>query len=77
MIQKQELTADELRQTEGLNLQGHKASVYLSGRWEGLIRADGSGGDVLWFCEQAWLVVSVLESWPQWTKLLIVMQNGS
>ena len=75
-IQVQALSNDELQQVEGLNLQGNKAAVYLQGSWNGVVRAGRQGGDLLLFEEQTWLVAVVLENWPDWTKLAVVLQNG-
>lgn len=76
-IQVQALSNQELLHVEGLNLQGNKTAVYLGGRWNGIVRAGKQGGDVLKFHGKVWLVVIVLEDWPQWTKLAVVEQNGS
>ncbi len=75
MIQVQSLSSDDLKQIEGLNIQGSKNGVYLNGDWNGVVRANRQGGDILKFNDQTWLVVTVLENWPDWSKLLVVLQE--
>lgn len=75
-IQVQSLSNDELKQVDGLNIQGNKNAVYLSGNWNGIVRVGKQGGDLLLFGGQTWLAVIVLENWPRWTKLAVVLQNG-
>ncbi len=75
-MQVQALTAGELRQLDGLNLQGVKHGVYLYGEVEGVARARGKGGDLLTFRGRDWLVVEVLESWNgRWSKVAVVEQS--
>jgi hypothetical protein len=77
MIQVQALTSGELQRLDGLNLQGVMKAVYLSGRWHGAVRVGQQGGDLLKFQGQTWLAIQVLENWRSWTKLAVVLQNGS
>lgn len=74
MIQVQALSNDELHRLDGLNLQANKQAVYLSGDWNGVLRAGQQGGDLLKFNGRTWLVTVVLESWPDWTKIAVTMQ---
>ena len=76
MIQVQSLSNDELRQLDGMNIQGNKNAVYLNGQWGGIVRVGQRGGDLLVFQGQTWLAVIVLENWPDWTKLAVTLQNG-
>lgn len=75
-MQVQALSNDELKQVEGLNLQGNKKAVYLYGQWSGLVRSGKQGGDLLIFGSQTWIVAIVLEDWPDWTKVAVVLQDG-
>jgi hypothetical protein len=77
MIQVQALSNDELRRMDGLNLQGNKSAVYLSGDWNGIVRTGAQGGDLIKFGGQTWLATVVLENWPTWTKLAVTLQNGA
>jgi hypothetical protein len=82
--QIQALTADDLRQLDGLNIQGTKRGIYLMGKLDGLVRVDGKGGDLITFPDgtvwpfgTTWLTVQVLEQWPDWCKVAATLQNGS
>ena len=81
--QIQALDSSDLRQIEGLNIQGNIRALYLRGALAGVIRPTSQGGDLITIATPAplayqgsWLVVKVLESWPLWTKVVIVMQGG-
>lgn len=73
-IQVQALTNKELEHLEFLNLQGVMRSVYLDGNWTGIVRSDKHGGDILLFSDKTWLIVAVLESWHDWTKVAVWQQ---
>lgn len=82
--QVQALDNSDLKQIEGLNIQGSIRAIYLRGALAGVIRPDSKGGDLITINAPAvpplqgtWLVVKVLESWPDWTKAVIVKQGGS
>lgn len=77
LVQVQALSNDELHRLDGLNLQANKQAVYLSGDWNGVLRAGEQGGDLLKFGGQTWLVTVVLENWPDWTKVAVTLQNES
>lgn len=73
--QVQALDADDIKQLDGLNIQGTIRAIYLRGTLAGVVRPDGTGGDLVQRGDQNWLVVKVLESWPTWTKAAIVLQG--
>lgn len=84
--QLQALDGSELRQLDGMNLQGVLRSIYLRGLLAGVIRADSKGGDLVTIAAQlnvpsafvgTWLVVKVFESWPLWTKAALNYQGPS
>ena len=72
--QIQALDANDIKQLDGLNVQGTIRAIYLRGVLAGVIRPDGTGGDIIQIDGQEWLVVKVLEGWPTWTKAAIVLQ---
>lgn len=80
--QLQALDGDDLKQVDGLNLQGTIRAIFLRGVLAGVVRPEGVGGDVIEFADPRtgrpakWLVVKVLEAWPTWTKAAIVMQEA-
>lgn len=75
--QVQALDNSELKQLDGLNIQGTIRGIYLRGVLAGVIRPNTTGGDLVTIGSQTWLVVKVLESWPLWTKAAIVLQGGN
>lgn len=76
--QIQALDGDDLKQIEGLNVQGVMRAIYLRGSLAGVVRPDQKGGDIIKrkAGSETWLVVKVLESWPNWTKAVIVLQGS-
>jgi hypothetical protein len=84
--QLQALDSSDLRQLDGLNLQGVILAIYLRGNLAGVIRPDSTGGDLVVIAAQpnvparlvgTYLVGKVLETWSSWTKAAIVLQNGN
>lgn len=75
LAQMQALSSDDLRQLEGMNLQGNRQAMYLFGQWAALVRADSVGGDIITLADGTkWLTAVVLENWPNWTKFALVQQ---
>ena len=74
--QIQALDANDIKQLDGLNIQGTVRAIYLRGVLAGVIRPDGTGGDLVEVDGQTWLVAKVLEGWPTWTKAAIVLQGA-
>jgi hypothetical protein len=76
--QIQALQYNDLVQTDGLNIQGARRKIYMSGHWAGLVRVDQKGGDLITMPNgDIYLVVLVLEHWPDWTSVAVTLQNGS
>lgn len=73
--QMQALDSKDLQQLDGLNIQGKIRAVYLYGELAGVIRPDGTGGDIVRIDNKDWLVVKVLEGWSAWTKVACVLQT--
>ncbi len=72
--QIQALDANDIKQLDGLYIQGTVRAIYLRGVLAGVVRPDGTGGDLVEIGAETWLVVKVLEGWPTWTKAAIVLQ---
>ena len=72
--QVQALSADDVKQIDSLNIQGVMAAIYLRGVLNGVVRPDQTGGDIVQRGGRNWLVVKILENWPDWTKAVIVLQ---
>lgn len=77
MAQVQALDGDDLKQIEGLNIQGTIKAIYMYGALAGVVRPDQTGGDIIKRKNgtETWLVVKILEAWPNWVKAVIVLQN--
>jgi hypothetical protein len=74
MAQLQALDGKELKQLDGLNINGTIKGIYLRGVLAGVIRPNQTGGDIIQIGAETWLVVKVLEGWTDWTKCAIVLQ---
>lgn len=85
-MQVQPLGYRDLMQIDGLNLQGVRRKIYINGRVNGLVRIERKGGDIIrflpgppvsgWPYGTVWLIVMVLEQWPDWTSVAATLQNG-
>lgn len=77
-VQMQALQYNDLVQLDGLNIQGERHAMYLNGNWSGVVRPDGTGGDLITLPNGTiWLVVLVLENWSDldgWTKVAVTRQ---
>lgn len=82
-VQVQALTFGDIQQLDGLNIQGVRRAVYMTGQSFAIVRDREMGGDIMTFAPgvlpegNVWLVAHVLERWPDWCKLAITLQNGS
>lgn len=87
MAQVQPLTYKDLMLLDGLNQGGQKMALYTNGDLDGVIRVQVKGGDLIdlpnlpgFPGSSRWLVTQQLEGWVQtagWTKVAMVLQNGS
>lgn len=79
--QVQALSSRDLRQIEGLNLQGTLRALYINGTLDGAVRPLLKGGDLVTLLDgTVWLVTVVPEPWnltAGWTKAIITLQNDS
>lgn len=79
LVQAQALQYNDLVQIDGLNIQGERRALYLNGNWDGVVRVDGTGGDLITLPDgSVWLVVLVLENWADrdgWVKVAVTRQN--
>lgn len=74
----QPLTGRDLHQVEGLNLNGVLRSFYFYGDVEATVRNAIKGGDMITTPDRnTWLVAQVIETWPDWCKVVGVMQTGT
>jgi hypothetical protein len=79
--QIQPITTRDLQQLDGVNLGGVRWAIYLYGEVNGIVRPEKKGGDLITIAtgrhRGVWLVVQVIEQFPDWVKAAIVLQNGS
>lgn len=79
-VNAQAVTGEALKHVDGLNIQGVMRSLYVYGNAQGVVRTDVKGGDVFEFAQipgaaaQAWKVASVVETWPEWSHVVVVLQ---
>lgn len=79
VAQIQPLTGRDLRQLEGLNLQGELKAIYIDGEVNGAVRVAIKGGDLVTLPDgTVWLIVQSLENFnlsAGWSKSAMVLQN--
>lgn len=82
-VDMQALSGRDLAQLDGLNVQGVQRAAYVRGDIQGLVRVRGKGGDLLVippgpdapaYAVGSWLVVVVMETWPDWCKVGLSLQ---
>lgn len=80
-VQVQALSSRDLRQIEGLNLNGTVRAIYFDGTMNATVRTSLKGGDLITLSDGpnvgVWLVNQVLEQWEDWVKVVATLQNGS
>lgn len=63
-----------MQHVDGLNIQGLAKSIHINGNFYSVNRALDKGGDLFIIDGRTWLVVEPLELWPDWCRLLVVLQ---
>lgn len=72
----QQLSTQDLRHLDGLNIQGSTRAVYLNGEVDAIRRINRKGGDLVTLKDNTvWLTTHVLEQWPDWCKIAVTLQN--
>ena len=76
--QVQELTVEDIRQLDWLNIQGAERTIYLNGTYEAIVRVSQAGGDLITLQDgSVWLTTRVLEQWPNWCRVAVTLQDGA
>lgn len=81
-IQVQAAEAEDLTHINNFNQEGVYRAVYMYGNTQGVVRPNRKGGDILQFPQelgdavQDWLVVKVSETWPDWSKVTVCLQQS-
>jgi hypothetical protein len=78
-IQVQALSGQQLQHLNNLNISGVLRKAYLGGDWQSVVRSTMKGGDKFVFshagiADGTWLVVQVLETWPDWCCVALQLQ---
>jgi hypothetical protein len=76
-IQKQAMSQRDLQHVDLLNIQGTLVKIWIEGALYGVNRAAGdTGGDhiVIPTLGEDWLVVAVMEVWPDWCSVVGCLQ---
>jgi len=82
-LQIQAVDGPNLRHLDGLNIEGVVRSVHMWGNTQGVVRVNQQGGDLLYFAEvpggppRIWKVVKVVETWPDWSHLIVNLQTDT
>lgn len=85
IIQVQAISAELLKHSDALNIEGVTRSIYLKQQAQGVVRATAQGGDVVQFpltyggINRNWLVTQVVEDFhssePSWSHLIVTLQQ--
>lgn len=77
LCQVQPIQGTDLAQLDGLNLQGTKRKIYVNAHWDGVIRSQERGGDLIIIPHDGtYLVITVLETWRGWSAVAATLQDG-
>lgn len=75
-IDFQETTSKDMKQLDGLNIQGNTAVAYVNGALNAINRVRRKGGDMVTLIGtgENHLIVAVLEQWGEWCKVALTLQ---
>jgi hypothetical protein len=74
--QVQSLTYSDLQQVAGLNITGVMRKIYVNGHLDPVIRSRREGGDLITLPNgETYLIVQILEHWPDWSSVAVVLQT--
>jgi hypothetical protein len=75
-VDVQESTSKDLRQLDGLNVQGVTNVAYVNGDLNAVSRVRRTGGDMITLQDsrETYLVATVLEQWGPWCKVALTLQ---
>lgn len=74
MVQMQALSGKDLAFLVNLNIQGVQRALYMYGDTQGIVRPKAKGGDLIVVDTDVWKVITVLETWPDWSKVGVTLQ---
>lgn len=76
-IQVQALSKREIEHLDGMNLSNATTAFYANAQLSGVDRVKQSGGDLVTFGGDTWLVIATLEDWTLtagWCKVAVARQ---
>ncbi|HGC3529553.1 TPA: hypothetical protein ACIYHI_005124, partial [Escherichia coli] len=73
-IQLQPISRGDMQHIDGLNIQGLAKVIYVNGNYFSVQRELEQGGDIFVINGEQWLVVEPIELWPDWCRLIAVLQ---
>ena len=73
-IQLQPISRGDMQLVDGLNIQGLAIVIYVNGNYFSVQRELEQGGDIFVINGEQWLVVEPIELWPDWCRLIAVLQ---
>ncbi|MBN4857036.1 hypothetical protein H4F83_08990 [Citrobacter freundii] len=73
-IQLQPISRGDMQHVDGLNIQGLAKVIYVNGNYFSVQRELEQGGDIFVINGEQWLVVEPVELWPDWCRLIAVLQ---
>lgn len=74
-IQSHAAKGDMIKYLNNVGWQGAFRNVYINGDWQGINVASQTGGDMIKFSGYEWLIVHVIEAWPEWCHFVVCRQN--
>ena len=81
-MQVQALSTEAVQHLDAMNITGSTHSIYINGQLQGLMRAENIGGDLILlqggiYVGRTFLVKTVIEEWPDWTHVAVVLQDDT
>lgn len=73
-IQLQGMSESLIKHMNSLNVGGILRKVYGDGQLSSLVRRTGQGGDIFVINGVTWLLVQVMEQWPDWCSVIVQQQ---
>lgn len=78
VAQVQALSKKDVEHLDAMNLSTCERAAYVNGQLQAFDRLAGTGGDMLYFENQWWKVMAILEGWTSagWARVALTAQMG-
>lgn len=73
-VQKQAMSQGDLEHMDNANIQGIMTKIWMDGAVYGVDRITQGGGDIITVGAEVWLVIAVMEVWPDWCSVVCMRQ---